>query len=188
MNLPPEIQARRAVEDQAAQLGAERQILDDRTIANTRAIMALLPEAEDVGVPLEQLSVLVRVSRQTLHRWRLNVPRLQEEANPQNVSVTVQELVPPSEVFTSSGARPTLRQAIVMVFRGGHRDQAWKPTQVIDALEQNGWLPEARSASQMVRNRMHSMVEREQLIRDALGNYSLPPAYWATGGLPPELD
>src|ERR1700691_3659094 len=130
MNLPPQIQARRAVEDRAAQLGVERRDLDDRTLANTRAIMALLPEAESAGVPLEQLSTLAGVSRQTLHRWRLNVPRLQAEANPLHSRVIVQEIVPTPEIF-STGARPTLRQAIAMVLKEGHRDQTWKPTQEI---------------------------------------------------------
>jgi hypothetical protein len=68
--LPPHIQARRAVEDQALRLGNQRRDLNAQTIANTQAIMVLLPKAQAAGVPLEQLAEMVQVSRQTLYRWQ----------------------------------------------------------------------------------------------------------------------
>jgi hypothetical protein len=75
-DLPPDMQARRAVEDRAVQLGAERRGLDDQAAANTQAIIDLLPQAETAGVPLEHLAGLLTVSRQTLYRWRDTVARL----------------------------------------------------------------------------------------------------------------
>jgi hypothetical protein len=42
-DLPPDILARRAIEDRALALGAERREIDDQHIANTRAIIALIP-------------------------------------------------------------------------------------------------------------------------------------------------
>ena len=70
MNLPPEIQARRVIEDRAAVLGAEREQLDEQSTANTAAIMALLGEAEDAGMPIEHFAALVKVTKQTLYRWK----------------------------------------------------------------------------------------------------------------------
>jgi hypothetical protein len=72
MNLPPEIQARRVIEDRAAVLGAEREQLDEQSTANTAAIMALLGEAEDAGMPIEHFAALVKVTKQTLYRWKTN--------------------------------------------------------------------------------------------------------------------
>ncbi len=68
--LPPDIRARRAIEDRALALGAERRRIDDLHIENTRKIIALIPHAGEAGVPLEDLASMVQVSRQTLHRWR----------------------------------------------------------------------------------------------------------------------
>jgi hypothetical protein len=74
----------------------------------------------------------------------------------------------------------TLRERIVLVLLDGHRDRAWRPVEIIEALEGRGWLPEAASASQMVRNRIHGMVDRGELVRDALGHYSLATEIWNT--------
>jgi DNA-binding FadR family transcriptional regulator len=74
-NLPPYIQARRAIEDRAAQLGAERRELDGRTEANVRAVIDLLHEADGTGVSYDQLAQLIGVSRQTLYHWREAVAR-----------------------------------------------------------------------------------------------------------------
>jgi hypothetical protein len=74
----------------------------------------------------------------------------------------------------------TLRERIVLVLLDGHRDRAWRPVEIIDALGERGWLPEAASAPQMVRNRIHSMVNRGELLKDALGHYSLAPDIWNT--------
>jgi hypothetical protein len=76
IDLPPDMQARRTVEDRAVQLGAERRDLDNKLAANTQAIIDLIPDAASAGVPFDHLSTLVGVSRQTLHRWREVVRRL----------------------------------------------------------------------------------------------------------------
>lgn len=78
-NLPPDIQARRAVEDRAIQLGSERRDLDDRIAKNTQNIIDLISDAADAGIPFDHLATMVGVSRQTLHRWREIVRRLREE-------------------------------------------------------------------------------------------------------------
>jgi hypothetical protein len=74
----------------------------------------------------------------------------------------------------------TLRERIVLILLDGHRDRAWRPVEIIKALDERGWLPKAASAQQMVRNRIQSMVDRDELIRDALGQYSLAPDIWNT--------
>jgi hypothetical protein len=75
-DLPSDIQARRAIEDRAVQLGAERRRLNDGIEANTQAILQLLRNAEGTGVPHDYLAHLTGVSRQTLYRWREDAGRL----------------------------------------------------------------------------------------------------------------
>lgn len=75
-SLPPEVQARiaiearRKLEDWAFQLGEERRQLDGQLDSNTKSIIQLLPQAIEAGIPLDQLAMMVGVSRQTLYRWR----------------------------------------------------------------------------------------------------------------------
>ena len=75
-NIPADLEAKRWIEDRAAQLGNERHSLDDRLAANTQAIIQLLRNAEGVGVTYDYLAHLTGVSRQTLHRWREVAGRL----------------------------------------------------------------------------------------------------------------
>jgi hypothetical protein len=70
MNLPPDMQARRAIEDRAAQLGADRRHLEADLAVNTSAIIDLLRDAEGSRIPYEHLATLTGVSRQSLFRWR----------------------------------------------------------------------------------------------------------------------
>jgi transcriptional regulator GlxA family with amidase domain len=77
--LPENIQARRAIEDQAVALGVERRNIDDQQIGNTRAIIDLIPSATEAGVSLEDLASMVQVTRQTLYRWQETARRLRTE-------------------------------------------------------------------------------------------------------------
>jgi hypothetical protein len=72
-NIPPDIQAKRAIEDRALTLGNERRGFEAGLAANSHLIMDLLRDAEGSGVPLDHIAQLVGVSRQTLHRWRNEV-------------------------------------------------------------------------------------------------------------------
>jgi hypothetical protein len=74
--LPPDMQARRDIEDRAIRLGDERRDLDNRVAENTQGIIDLIPEAADAGITFDNLARMVGVSRQTLHRWREIVRRL----------------------------------------------------------------------------------------------------------------
>jgi hypothetical protein len=69
-DLPSNIQARRAVEDRALQLAEERRNLNNYLAANTQAIIDLIRDAANAGVPFDHLATLVGISRQTLYRWR----------------------------------------------------------------------------------------------------------------------
>jgi hypothetical protein len=84
--------------------------------------------------------------------------------------------------------RPTLREAIVLVLKAEDRSKTWRPAEIIEALGRRGWLPEARSHAQMVRNRLYSMVEKGELRRDGEGNYSIAPDIRNTGLLLVEAD
>jgi DNA-binding transcriptional regulator YiaG len=67
---PPDIQARRSVEDRAVQLGSARNELAARTTQNTQAIIDLLREPTHTLISLDHLANLLGVSRQSLYRWR----------------------------------------------------------------------------------------------------------------------
>jgi hypothetical protein len=69
-DLPEQIQTRRAIEDRAATLGAERRGFEAGLTANTHLIIDLLRDADGSGVPLEQLAQLLGVSRQSIYNWR----------------------------------------------------------------------------------------------------------------------
>lgn len=69
-DLSAKMQARRSVEDQALEYGAERRDLTAKLDANTERIRRLLHEAIKHGVPIEQFAKMVGVTRQTLYHWR----------------------------------------------------------------------------------------------------------------------
>jgi hypothetical protein len=83
---------------------------------------------------------------------------------------------------------PTLREAIVMALKAGSREKAWAPSEVVEALQRRGRLPSARSAPQMVRNRMRSMVEKDELLKEDDGTYRLAPDIRNTGLLRVETE
>ena len=69
-DLPPEIQARREIEDRAAKLGAQRKAFEAQLHDNAGKIKVLLRDAEGTGISFDQLAQLIGVSRQTLYHWR----------------------------------------------------------------------------------------------------------------------
>jgi hypothetical protein len=68
-DLPPNIRQRRALEDRAIILGAERRTLEAQQAGNLGAIVGLIHDADGL-LPLEEIAKLVGVSRQTLYRWQ----------------------------------------------------------------------------------------------------------------------
>jgi hypothetical protein len=165
MKIPPAIEQRRAVEDEAIRLGEERRELDNRLAVNTRTVVELLPKAAKAGVPLDQVAAMVGITRQTLYRWQGTARRLRPEV-----------------VFAGRGTTPTIRQAIALVMNDSPSERLWRPAEVIEAIGRRGWLPSAKSATQMIRNRMLSMLERGELVkRDPGGYYQLAPEIRNTG-------
>jgi hypothetical protein len=81
---------------------------------------------------------------------------------------------------------PTLREAILMAFKAGDRATSWTPSEVVDVLERRGRLPSARSAPQMVRNHLRSMLEKGELIKEGGSSYRLAPDIRNTGLVPVE--
>lgn len=65
----------------------------------------------------------------------------------------------------------TLRMAILQVMFEGGEQRVWRPAEVIVALQEQGWLPEARSAAQMVRNRLLAMAEKGEVEKHEPGGY-----------------
>jgi hypothetical protein len=88
-----------------------------------------------------------------------------------NADVSVQEMVPPDAVFADGRTKPTIRQAIVLAMKGSAPERVWRPAEVIEELGRLDWLPEAKTAHQMVRNRMLAMVERGELEKRDPGGY-----------------
>jgi hypothetical protein len=74
-DLPPQLQARRDIENEVLKRGAERSKLENDLTINTKAIVDLIPRATGVGLPFEQIAELAGVSRQTLYRWQEVVKR-----------------------------------------------------------------------------------------------------------------
>ena len=71
MNEPQQhLQARRAIEDELIKLGSERHDLLVKTSDNIQAITQAMALAIEAGIPIEYVAQLVRVSRQTLYRWK----------------------------------------------------------------------------------------------------------------------
>lgn len=78
--IPPEMQARRAFEDRALELGAERDRLEGELGANLERIVDLLDEAPKVGVPIDQYAKMIGVRRQQLYRWRDSIALFRRNA------------------------------------------------------------------------------------------------------------
>ncbi len=77
-DIPPDLQARRAIEDNLIRLGSERTRLEGELAANISVILAAIPKATEVGIPFDGVAKLVGVSRQTLYRWQEVARRLNE--------------------------------------------------------------------------------------------------------------
>lgn len=75
-NLPPAVQARRAVEDKAIELGEERRGLERREGEISEEAVELMQHANAAGVSIDQLAELIQVSHPTLYRWRGAIARL----------------------------------------------------------------------------------------------------------------
>jgi hypothetical protein len=88
--------------------------------------------------------------------------------------------VGPLDDASSEAREPTLRERIVTLLWEGGQDRTWQTSEVIDGLAQRGWLPEAPSAPQMVRNRLQSMAQKRELQRDDSGTYRLAVSIWET--------
>ncbi len=69
------LRERQNCEAEAADLGAERSGVEEVLLQNSEAIAELMPKALAVGIPLDTFAQLVRVSRQTLYRWRDSPPQ-----------------------------------------------------------------------------------------------------------------
>jgi AcrR family transcriptional regulator len=70
MDLPPDVKARRAVEDKAIKLGRERNRLEGRLAQIIEEAVELMSEAERNAITIERLAELIDISRPTLYRWR----------------------------------------------------------------------------------------------------------------------
>ncbi len=70
MDLPPDVEAQRAVEDKAIKLGNERAKLENRLGKIIEEAVELMGDAERNGVSIERLAQLIQIQRSTLYRWR----------------------------------------------------------------------------------------------------------------------
>ncbi len=82
-----------------------------------------------------------------------------------------EKVVSPETIFDASSSKPTIRQAVVLVMIASPSERLWRPAEVINEIDHRGWLPKAKTARQMVRNRMLSMVEKGELVRREPGRY-----------------
>lgn len=102
-----------------------------------------------------------------------------EEADPESAVARVgegevTELFPDADFFSSTGAEPTLRQAIVLVMRDNAGTQ-WRVNDLVAALARRGWLPARDDATKRVSDMAGIMVQDRQLARIARGTYTLSP-------------
>jgi hypothetical protein len=68
--LPPDVEARRTVENEALRLGDERARLLGEVGANLDAMLDGFDRAKEVGISIEQYASHLKVRRQDLYRWR----------------------------------------------------------------------------------------------------------------------
>lgn len=91
----------------------------------------------------------------------------------QEPGAIVAELFPDGSVF-ETGARPTLRQAIVLVMRD-NTARRWTVHELVAALDEQGWLPDRGDAAKRVSDMAGEMVRVGQLGRVDRGIYVLAP-------------
>jgi transposase-like protein len=70
VDLPPDVQAQRDIEDRAIKLGNERIAVEGRRERNIQRSLDLMAEAERNGVPTARLAERLQIDRTTLYRWR----------------------------------------------------------------------------------------------------------------------
>jgi hypothetical protein len=70
MDLPPDVQAQRAVEDKAIKLGSKRARLEGGLAKTIEDAVELMGDAERSGVSIGRLAELLQIERSTLYRWR----------------------------------------------------------------------------------------------------------------------
>lgn len=100
----------------------------------------------------------------------------------------VTELFPDGVVF-ATGARPTLRQAIVLVMREAPGKTAWTINELASALDEHDWLPAREDANKGVSDMVAAMYNAGQLSRLDRGVYKLaPPLEAALGAAYPVTD
>jgi hypothetical protein len=90
----------------------------------------------------------------------------------------VTELFPAGVTF-ENGAKPTLRQAIVLVMREEQHIGRWTPARLAEALAYHGWLPTreaSKDATKRVSDMAGIMFNDGQLSRLDRGIYKLAPA------------
>ena len=77
-DLPPDLQATRAIEDRLVLLGAERTKLEAKLGENLEAIVDEIPAGAEAGIPFDRIAHLVGISRQTLYRWQNALAKLRD--------------------------------------------------------------------------------------------------------------
>lgn len=84
----------------------------------------------------------------------------------------------------SDPLKPVLRKAILQVMSQGPKD-VWRVPELIDALTERGWMPNGKSAKQIVRSRVSSMSRDGDIERVGYGAYTIPSPTEGENG--PEL-
>ena len=92
---------------------------------------------------------------------------------PQEPGAVVTELFPDPSIFVN-GLRPTLRQAIVYAMLGSDATH-FRVGDLVDQLDQRGWLPEHHNPQKRVSDMAGEMVQDGQLVRAGRGTYALSP-------------
>jgi hypothetical protein len=77
------------------------------------------------------------------------------------------EITPPEQT------RPVLRQGIKLVM-ATNPAKVWKKSEIMDALKRRGWEPKGTKPSSQLATRFAEMIEKDELVRVAVGHYRLP--------------
>lgn len=133
-------------------------------VANINQLQKQVNETEDV------LSRL----REELEWYETGLQLFADEDSGVSAELPLVGLSEDSEIESSNGSKPPLRNRIITVL-GQEPRKTWKTDALIAELRQRDWLPNGEHAEHHVRSMVAQMARKGQARKMARGAYRLPP-------------